>query len=126
MDMAFWQQNSSNISRVLDQRRLLNHEIELLKLGIVSLNDTINRLGDKFDLSDMKVEMNPARAQGNSMRVSLSYKGVLRDGIDALSTIQSDYPFLPAQKVRILPRQKGSLATFDILLNYRYLVVDTH
>jgi len=125
MDMAFWKQNSSNISRVLDQRRSLNHEIESLKLGLVFLNDTINRLGDKFDLSELKVERASARSQGNSMRMSLSYKGILKNGIEAISTIQRDYPFLPFQMVKILPGQQGGLAEFDISLNYRYLVVDT-
>lgn len=124
MDMAFWKQNSSNISRVVDQRGSLEHEIESLKLGIVFLNDTINKLGDRFDLSELKMEMDPSQSQGNSIQGRLSFRSIIMNGIDTISTIQRDYPFLSFQIVKILPERKGNLAKFEISFNYRYLIAD--
>jgi hypothetical protein len=122
LDREFWIEHSSNISRVLRQRKALNNEIESLNLGLVSLNGIINMLGDKYGLSELKLQIDPKGSQGNSIPVSLSFNSPLRNGIDALSTIQADYPFLSFQKVKILMEDKQNQAKFDLLINYRYLV----
>lgn len=123
LDRDFWKRHSSKISRVLRQRNLLHQKIESLKLGLVAMNDTINSLGNRFGLSELKIEMDPKQSQGDRMPMHLSFTCHMEDGIKVLNTMQDDYPFLSIQKVNLLLEHKGNKSKFEAFLTYQYQIV---
>ena len=125
MDMEFWKQNSKNISKVIEQQRLLNHEVESLKLGIVFLNDAFNGLASDFSLDELRVEMDSKQSQNDSMPVRTSFKCNLKNGLNAIRKIQAEYAFLPFRSVKIEEAKEGIPAKFDILLDYKYFIADS-
>ena len=123
-DMEFWKRNADKMSGVIEQQRLLSHEIDSLKLGIVFLDDTFNRIAAEYNLTEFKVEMDPKESQGDSMPVRSSFKCALKDGLDAIQKIQTEYTFIPFRSVKIEEGITGKSATFDILLDYKYHLLD--
>lgn len=123
-DMTFWKQNKDTISRVIEQQSLLIHEIDSLKMGIVFLNDTFNKLAADFDLADIKVEMDARQSEGNSMPVRASFKCQLKNGLDAIQKIQNEYSFIPFRSVKVVDGKAEKSANFDILLDYKYHLTD--
>lgn len=123
-DTAFWKQNTKNISRVTKQQRLLSHEIESVKLGIIFLDDAFNSLACEFNLSELKVEMDSKLSQGDSMPLRLAFKSSLKNGLNTIDKIQTDYNFLPFRLIKIDEGSEGGPAEFNILLDYRYHLAD--
>ncbi len=119
-DMVFWKQNEDNISGVIERQSLFSHDIESLKLGIVFLDDTFNRLGTDFNLTELKVEMDSRQSLGDSMPVRVSFRGKLQDGLDAIKRIQSKYIFLSFSSLKVEEGKQGSSADFEMLLDYKY------
>lgn len=123
-DMVFWKRNTDKISGVIEQQRLLRHEIESLKMGIVFLDDTFSRLAADLKLTELKVDMDSRQAEGGSMPVRTSFKCTLKNGLDAIQKIQEEYHFIPFRSVKIAEGNTGESAKFDILLDYKYHLKD--
>ena len=123
-DMAFWKQNTDKISEVIEQQRLLRHEIDSLKMGIVFLDDTFNRFAADFNLTELKVDMDSRQAEGESMPVRTSFKCTLKNGLDAIKKIQEEYHFIPFRSVKIEEGNTEKSAKFDILMDYKYHLKD--
>lgn len=123
-DMVFWKRNADNISGVIKQQRLLSHEIDSLKLGIIFLNDIFNRLASDFDLTDLKVEMDSKQSQGDSLPVKVSFKCTLKNGLDTINKIHTEYTFTPFSSVKIEKSNAEKSAKFNILLNYKYHLLE--
>jgi len=124
LDKEFWQRNFDNIAKVLYQQKSLYHEIESLKLGQVAFNDEIKQLVSESGLNDLSLKMDAKQqSQGDSIPVHISFRGPLKGGIEALSRIRIEFPFLSFQKVGILPESQTGETKFDIFVNYRYKFV---
>ena len=123
-DFEFWKQNEDKMSEVIEQQRLLSHGINSLKLGIVFLDDTFNRIAAEYNLTEFKVEMNPKESQGDSMPVRSSFKCALKNGLDAIQKIQTEYTFIPFRSVKIEEGITEKSAKFDILLDFKYHLLD--
>jgi hypothetical protein len=124
LDKEFWQRNSDNIAKVLNQQKSLYQEIESLKLGQVALNDKIRLLIRESGINDLSLEMDTKKqSQGDSIPVHISFMGPLTGGMEALSRIQREFSFLSFQKVSILPESQTGETKFDIFVNYRYKLV---
>ena len=124
-DMAFWKDNTDKISGVIDEQRLLSQEVESLKMGMVFLDDTFNRLAAEFNLRDLKMEMDSTLSQDNSMPVNASFKCTLKAGLDAMQQIQTKYTFLPFKSVKIEEESIDKSTKFNISMNYKYHIKDT-
>jgi len=124
LDKEFWQRNSNNIAKVLYRQKSLYQEIESPKLGQVALNDKIRQLIDASGLHDLSLEMDAKQQQSQGgIPVHIAFKGRMKAGIDFLSRIGTQFPFLSIQKINILPDGTGNEAKFDIVVSYRYKVV---
>jgi hypothetical protein len=123
-DMTFWKQNADKISGVIERQRLLRHDIDSLQMGIVFLDDTFSRLAADFNLTELKVDMNSRQAEGDSMPFKTSFKGTLKNGLDAIKKIQTEYHFIPFRSVKIEEENTGKSARFNILLDYKYHLKD--
>ena len=115
-----WKQNTDKIAGVIEQQRLLRHEIDSLKMGIVFLDDAFNRLAADYNLTELKVDMDSKQAEGASMPVKTSFKGTLKNGLDAIQKIQTEYLFIPFRSIKIEEENTEKTAKFDILMDYKY------
>jgi hypothetical protein len=123
MDKEFWQRNSGNIASVVEKQKSLYHEIESFKLGEVALNDNIKRIFDESGVYDIAIEMDSKSAQGDSVPVSIIFKGALKNGAQALNSIQKDFPYLSYREVGFLQESNTNVLKFDAVVNYRYKLV---
>jgi hypothetical protein len=123
-DTLFWKQNTGNIKIVTEQEKNLTHEIESLKLGIVFLDDTFNRLGVDHNLTELKVEMDTKLAQDNIMPVNISFKGTLKEGLEVIKKLQTEHTFLSFKRLRMEQGLTGKLLEFEILIDYRYRIIE--
>ncbi len=123
MDKEFWQRNSGNIASVVDKQKSLYHEIESLKLGEVALNDNIKRLFDESGLYGLVIEMDSKSAQGDSVPVSITFRGTPKIGAQALRRIQKEFPYLSYREVGFLQENDTSVLKFDAVVNYSYKLV---
>ena len=121
-DAAFWKQNSENITVVIEKEKLLTHEIDSLKLGLVFLDDTFNRFRADYDLTELKVEMDARLSQNNSMPVKISFNCRLKNGLSAIGKIQEKYAFLPFRQVKVNQDGTDNRVRFDIQLDYKYRI----
>jgi hypothetical protein len=123
-DTAFWRENTENINIVMEQEKLLTHNIESLRLGIVFLDDIFSRLGVIFNLAELKVEMDANQSTGDRLPVRLTFKSSFKDGLGVIKKLQSDYTFLYLKRIKLEQGLSGKPAVCEILLDYRYRVID--
>jgi hypothetical protein len=123
-DTLFWRENTDNINIVTKQEKQLTHGIESLKLGSVFLDDTFNKIGADYQLIDLKLEMNQGQSQGDSLPVKLSFKSNFKNGLDVIKRLQTDYTFLIFKLIKMEQGLLGKLPEFEILLDYRYRIID--
>ena len=119
-DIAFWKQNEANISGVIERQRLLSHNIESLKLGLLFLDDTFNKLAADYNLSELKMEMDTKQSIDGSMPVKTSFKSSLKNGLDTINKIQTEYVFIPFRSVKIEEENQEKYVKFNLLLDYKY------
>jgi hypothetical protein len=123
MDREFWRRNSGNIASVVDKQKSLYHEIESLKLGEVALNDNIKRLFDESGVYDLVIEMDSKSIQGDSVPVSVSFKGTPESGEQALNRVQKEFPYLSYREIGFLRESDTNVFKYDAVVNYRYKLV---
>ena len=119
-DMTFWKSNEDKMIGVMERQKLLSQEIESLKMGIISLNDSFNKFAVDFNLTDLKMEMDSKILQGDSMPFRVSFNGTLKDGLAVMQEIQTKYTFLPFKSIKIEEQNTGDSTKFNISLNYKY------
>ena len=124
-DTIFWKQNSKKIAAAIEQKKQLSHETESLKLGMVFINDLLSRLDSTYNLAKLKIEMDSQQSTGESMPVKITFSGTLKNGLDVINNIQSNYPFLPINRVKMEEDLKKEIFRFDILLDYKYSIAYT-
>ena len=123
-DMSFWEQNADKITGAIEQQRLMNHEIDSLKLGIAFLDATFNRIAADFSLTELKVDMDSRQAEGGSMPVKTSFRCTFKNGLDAIKKIQAKYVYIPFKSVKIDMKNTEKSVRFDILMDYKYHIKD--
>jgi hypothetical protein len=122
-DKKFQQKNSGNISRALDRQKLFYNDIESIQLGEVTLNNNIKGLITESGNYDFTMEMGEKSSQDNSLPIHMSFNGPLKEGLQALTRMQGEFPFLSFQKVSILTVENMNDSKFDIVVNYRYKLI---
>ncbi len=125
-DYLFWKQSTKNIDSAIEQKKLLSHETESLKLGMVFLNDMLNKTGKKFSLEKLKTDMDSKQCTGESMPVKIAFSGGLKNGLDAIKNLQTDYPFLSFDRVKIENGFIKNKYKFELQLNYKYNITFTN
>ena len=124
MDELFWKHNSNNISGILKDKVRLFHPTESLKLDLISVEDQVQHLAEKYGFVDFSVVENPKHNE-ESISVNISYRGSLKGTIQWLDKLKKDFPFMPVQKIVITTSPPEKLVKFQIYLVYRYKIVSS-
>jgi hypothetical protein len=118
----FLRYNSENISRVLKKKASFYQSVESLKLGILSVENQLNKLAAKYDLKGVRLETQPDEAGQEGVPVKLVFEGSFKRTLELLGVLEKDYPYLVINKMMITPYQLMNKAKFRVLFRYRYRI----
>ena len=68
--------------------------------------------------------MDSRQAKGGSMPVKSSFRSTLKNGLDAIQKIQTEYVYIPFKSVKIDMINTEKSVRFDILMDYKYHIKD--
>jgi len=122
-DREFWQRNSGNAVRVMSLQKSMSQEIESLKLAQVALIDKLKNFMGSAGISDIRIEPDSKSSEETGTPIGISFKGTSKNGMEVISRMQRDFPYLSLQKISMSPEGNMGLVKFDTTVNYRYRLV---
>jgi hypothetical protein len=123
MDEQFLQAHSQDISESRKKRKTFYHSAEALNLGLLTVENELGALVERYELAGVSVKSRPDQAQGGSVPILLSCRGSLKKVVQCLQTLRRDVAYMPVTQVKIDIGDSGALATCKIRLNYRFKIV---
>lgn len=120
-DNRFWKKNFNNISSILKKNESFYQTVNSLKIGFLSVENSLKALAEKYDLSEMQIDSRPDDAKEGKMPVKLSFKGSFADAAKLLDILQKDFSYLLVNTVKIFAGHYKQ-TSFEVSLFYRYKV----
>jgi len=119
-DENFWKYNSNNISRILENKKLLRQPVESLKIGLLSVENDLKILAAKYSLSAVKLQSYPDKAVGGKVSIEFFFMGTFDAALKCLRDVQNNYTYLPVGKIEISIDRVARQIRFKVTFNYRY------
>ncbi len=124
MDDIFWNYNSGNIFQILTKRDSLILPVESIKLGLLTVQNKLTRLAEKYDFNEIQIENNPEQTGGPGIPIKIHFEGPFKGILPWLSTMENDFPYLPVKHIKITADPVSKRAIFQIWLYLRYKFSD--
>ncbi|MBU0987875.1 MAG: hypothetical protein KKH68_11555 [Proteobacteria bacterium] len=121
LDDSFWSYNSGNISKVLTKRDSLVLPIESIRLGLLSVENSLMALVSKHHFHEVQFESMPEQTGDVGIPINLYFEGPFKEILPWLSTLEQDFPYLPVRHVKItaIPFSKQSKYQFRLYFRYK-------
>ncbi len=123
LDEKFLRDHFEDIEKILKKEEKINHSVESLKLGLLSIESELKTLAARHGIHSFKMDGQPDDSGDGLIPVIFSGKGYLIDLIDYLNVVKKDHVYLPVTKVMIDIEEPTDLAGFKIFINYRYKIL---
>lgn len=120
MDDNFWTQNSGNISKLLIKRDSLMLPIESIKLGLLSVENSLAALASKHNFSEVQIESMPEQAGAAGIPINLYFEGPFKEILPWLDALQNYFPYLPVKHVKIMAGPLSKQTKFQFRLYFKY------
>lgn len=121
-DNQFWQYNAENISKLLAKKDSLVLPIESIKLGLLSVENSLTLLALKYRFSEVRMENIPGKTDDSGMLLRLYFEGSFEGILSWIETLQNELPYLSVKNVSIKTDPFSKQAMFQFQLNFRYRI----
>jgi len=119
-DFQFWKYNAGNISKIMNNKKLICQPVESLKIGLLSVENNLKSLVSKYDFYSLKIDSSISKASYGRMPINLRFQGSFEKVLQWLRAVQDNYPYIPVGRIEISFNQGAKRAEYHILLYYRY------
>lgn len=121
-DDQFLKYNSEGISGISEKKESLFRTAESIKLGLLSVEDLLNALAARYDLSRIEIEGHEDQEDNGTVPISIFFKGSLNRAVQYISSLQKDYPFMPIGRIKMSVDEAVGQTEFHLTLNCRFKI----
>ena len=123
MDEQFLRAHSEEIAESLKKREAFYHSAEALYLGLLTVENELGAIADRYDLAEVGVQSLLDHDTGTGIPVVMSCTGSLKRVVECLEALRSERAYVPVTRVAVRMEGPGAPARCEIHLNYRYRIV---
>ena len=124
MDEQFLRAHSREIAESLKKREAFFHSAEALNLGLLTMENELEAVAAKYELTGVEVKSDVNQADGSSIPVVMLCEGSLKKVVECLETLRRDCAYAPVTRVKIAVAGPGAPAKCEFRLKYRYRIVN--
>jgi len=124
-DEAFLRANFDKITRDLELHAALNKPIDSLQIELLSLENRLESLAEKENLTDFDMDSDVAAQQANRIPIEIYIVGDFKDIIFWLLTLEKDMTYLRITGIQMAKKMGSEAHAYSVELDFRFEISTT-
>ncbi len=117
----FIKKHKSVLKNAVQEKKRLYDHIPSPNIGLIKIEELLNKLAEENGLEVIQIGHEEAVEEVDSIDLSITCRGAIRDLIKTLYSICSGYPYLEINTIKLdLDRDKKGI--FEIRLKYKFVI----
>ncbi len=119
--------NADRIKEIIEKKVASYHLVESVQFGLLLVENNLNTLANRFDLTGMKIEFNKIldeETSSGTIPIDISFIGTLLNATEYLNSFESDYQYIRLKNVLVTFKKDPGATVFEVKLLYKYTIAE--